>query len=49
MNGNDIRLGVARRPYMIHNGTVRLEGTRTSLVRNPEVVHAYWGGAAQYG
>ena len=41
-------LSVAHRAYVIQNGTVRIEGPSASLARNPEVVRAYLGGAAQH-
>lgn len=41
-------LYVADRAYVIQNGDVRLEGPSRSLARNPEVVRAYLGGAAQH-
>ena len=41
-------LYVADRAYVIQNGSVRLEGPSRSLARNPEVVRAYLGGAAQH-
>jgi branched-chain amino acid transport system ATP-binding protein len=44
-------LHVAHRAYVIQNGEVRLEGRSSELARtrNPEVVRAYLGGAAQHG
>ena len=41
-------LSVAHRAYVIQNGTVRVEGRSGELARNPEVVRAYLGGAAQH-
>ena len=41
-------LSVAQRAYVIQNGTVRIEGRSGQLARNPEVVRAYLGGAAQH-
>ena len=41
-------LSVADRAYVIQNGTVRIEGRSGQLARNPEVVRAYLGGAAQH-
>jgi branched-chain amino acid transport system ATP-binding protein len=41
-------LYVAERAYVIQNGNVRLEGPSRGLARNPEVVRAYLGGAAQH-
>ena len=41
-------LSVAHRTYVIQNGTVRIEGSSAAVARNPEVVRAYLGGAAQH-
>ncbi len=40
-------LSVAHRAYVIQNGVVRIEGPSAGLARNPEVIRAYLGGAAQ--
>jgi len=41
-------LHVAHRAYVIQSGAVRLQGPSASLARNPEVIRAYLGGAAQH-
>jgi len=41
-------LHVAHRAYVIQSGAVRLQGPSASLARNPEVICAYLGGAAQH-
>jgi branched-chain amino acid transport system ATP-binding protein len=41
-------LSVAHRAYVVQNGTIRIEGPSGRLARDPEVVRAYLGGAAQH-
>ena len=41
-------LHVAHRAYVIQSGVVRLEGPSAGLARNPEIIRAYLGGAAQH-